>query len=117
MSAVLFNIIIDWVMKKMEGPTRGIRWTMFSSLEDIDFADDVALLSHTPQDLQEKTSKLIDISQKLGLNINQKKSKVMGINQRSQVAIYIRHGKLQTTDTFTYLGSIIYVKMEGPILT
>ena len=32
---------------------------------------------------------------------------VMVINQRSPVAIYIGHGKLQTTDTFTYLWSII----------
>ena len=92
MSAVLLNIAIDWVMKKtMEGPTRGIRWTLFSSLEDIDFADDVALLSHTRHDLQEKTSKLNDIGQKLGIKITQKKSKVIRINQRSQVAIYIGH--------------------------
>ena len=92
MSAVLLNIAIDWVMKKtMEGSTRGIRWTLFSSLEDIDFADDVALLSHTRHDLQEKTSKLNDISQKLGIKITQKKSKVIRINQRSQVAIYIGH--------------------------
>ena len=108
MSAVLFNIVIDWVMKKtMERPTRGIRWTMFSFLEDIDFADDVALLSHTRQDLQENISKLNDISHKLGLKINNNKSKMMVINQRNPVSIYIDHEKLQTTDTFTYLGSII----------
>ena len=89
-SAVLLNIVIDWVMKKtMEGPTRGLRWTLFSSLEDIDFADDVALLSNTRQALQEKTSKLNDIGKKLGLKINQKKSKVIGISQKSPVAIYI----------------------------
>ena len=32
---VIFNIAIDWVTKKtMEGPTRGLRWPLFSSLED-----------------------------------------------------------------------------------
>ena len=73
------------VMKKtMDGPTRGIRWNLFSSLEDIDFADDVTLLSHIRQHLQEKINKLNDISQILRLKINQKKSKVMGINQRNR---------------------------------
>ena len=80
MSAVLFNIAIEVMKKTMEGPARGIRCTLFSSLEDIDFVDGVALLSHTRQDLQEKTNKLNDISQKLGLKINKKKSKVTGIN-------------------------------------
>ena len=67
MSAVLLNFAIEWVMKKtIEEPPRRIIWTLFSSLEDIDFTDDAALLSHTRQDFQEETSKLNDISQKLG---------------------------------------------------
>ena len=41
-----------------EGPAGRIRWTLFSSFEDIAFVDDVALLSHTRQELQEKASKL-----------------------------------------------------------
>ena len=35
-SAVLFNLVIDWNMKRTtEGPTRRIRWTTFSSHRDI----------------------------------------------------------------------------------
>ena len=34
--------------------TGGIRWTPFTTLEDLDFADELALLSHTHQDMQEK---------------------------------------------------------------
>ena len=33
---------------------RGIQWTLFSYLEDNDFADDLAVLSATPNNLQEK---------------------------------------------------------------
>ena len=45
MSAFLFNIAIDWfITKTMEGPTRGIRWGLFSFLKEIDFVDDVAHL-------------------------------------------------------------------------
>ena len=48
MSPVLFNIAIDWVLRRpVEDQRRGVRWTPYSTLEDLDFADDVALLSHT----------------------------------------------------------------------
>ena len=48
MPSVLFNIAIDWVLRRtVEDQRRGIRWTPFSTLEDLDFADDLALLSHT----------------------------------------------------------------------
>ena len=54
MSSVLFNIAIDWVLHHIvEGQGRGIRWTSFSTLEDLDFAGDLALLSHTWQHIQE----------------------------------------------------------------
>ena len=57
--SVLFNIAIDWVLRRTaEDQRRGKRWTPFSTLEDLDFADDLALLSHTWQHTQEKTDRL-----------------------------------------------------------
>ena len=48
MSALLFNITIDWVMRQTtQDKIRGMRWNLFTNLDDIDFADDFALLSHT----------------------------------------------------------------------
>ena len=59
MSALLFNLIIDWVMNTTtEDAARGIRWNISSTLEDLDFADDLALLSHTHHHLHEKTNRL-----------------------------------------------------------
>ena len=47
MSALLFNLTIDWVMQQTTTDrVRGIRWTLLSTLEDLDFADDVELFSH-----------------------------------------------------------------------
>ena len=34
---------------------RGIQWTFTTSLEDLDFADDLALLTHRIQDMKDKT--------------------------------------------------------------
>ena len=46
MSGFLFLLVIDLVMKKTaKDNNTGIRWRMMSQLEDLDFADDIALLS------------------------------------------------------------------------
>ena len=50
MSALLSNITIDWVMRQTtQDKIRGIRWNLFTNLDDIDFANDLALalLTHT----------------------------------------------------------------------
>jgi hypothetical protein len=44
--------------KTTEDAPRLIRWNISSTLEDLDFADDLALLSHTHHHLQEKTNRL-----------------------------------------------------------
>ena len=36
----------------------GIQWTMFNQLDDLDFADDIALLSHSHQQMQEKLTQV-----------------------------------------------------------
>ena len=43
LSPFLFILGIDWVMKQVtSGGKRGIRWTLTSVLEDLDYADDIA---------------------------------------------------------------------------
>ena len=107
MSALLFNLAIDWVMRKTTGDkARGIRWTLQSTIEDLDFADDLALLSHTH--LQEKTDRLQQYGQQVGLIVNNNKTKVMPINTNTPTHITIEEQVLENTDHFTYLGSIIH---------
>uniref|UniRef100_A0A0B7ADY4 Reverse transcriptase domain-containing protein n=1 Tax=Arion vulgaris TaxID=1028688 RepID=A0A0B7ADY4_9EUPU len=51
MSGLLFNIVIDWVMSKT---TEDHLNQMDSHMQDLDFADDLSLLSHTHKDIQER---------------------------------------------------------------
>ncbi|XP_052233306.1 beta-1,4-galactosyltransferase 2-like [Dreissena polymorpha] len=51
-------------------------WTLWEQLEDLDFADDLALLSHTQQQMQEKSNMQEDNSARLGLTINRVLSQV-----------------------------------------
>ena len=46
-STVLFNLLIDWEMRHTtEDQQRGIRWTLFDTLGDLDFVEDFTRLSH-----------------------------------------------------------------------
>jgi hypothetical protein len=48
----------------------GIQWTPWTQLDDLDFADDLALLSHTQQQMQKKTNLVAATSAQLGLIIH-----------------------------------------------
>ena len=52
-------VIIDWIVRRAnEDKPRGIVWELINFLEDCDFADDLALLSHAQKDIQEKITKI-----------------------------------------------------------
>lgn len=80
---------------------------MGNKLDDLDYADDLCLISSTHQHIQEKTTKLHRTSTSLGLNINLKKTKIMRINARNKNSVQVNGEPLEDVDTFTYLGSII----------
>ncbi|VDP34570.1 unnamed protein product [Schistosoma curassoni] len=58
----------------------GIQWTSRIQLDNLDFADDLALLSHTQQQMQEKTTIVAAASAAVGLNIHKGKSKILRYN-------------------------------------
>ena len=45
MSGFLFLMVMDWIMRRTVGKgENGMRWRLTTKLDDLDFADDVALL-------------------------------------------------------------------------
>ncbi|PFX21963.1 hypothetical protein AWC38_SpisGene13524 [Stylophora pistillata] len=80
----LFLVVTDRVMRKtVEGERTGIRRNFTTVLEDLDFADDLALLSSAMNHLQNKTTKLEDSAAKVGLRLNAKKCKAMKVNSEN----------------------------------
>ena len=75
MSGFIFVLIMDWVLRHTNNRRRGLRWKLTSVLEDLDYADDVALISSRFADLQEKTDKLVATAGIVGLKINPRKTK------------------------------------------
>ncbi|KAH3753934.1 hypothetical protein DPMN_188587 [Dreissena polymorpha] len=60
---------------------------LWKQLEDLDFADDLAFLSNTQQQMQEKTNMVADNSARLGLTINRGKSNVSRLNASNNTPI------------------------------
>jgi hypothetical protein len=83
---------------------------MWQQLDDLDFANDIALISSTQQQMQEKTSLLAETSIKLGLRPNESKTKVMKINAKRKQPIKIKDTNLEEVEESTYLGSIVNIE-------
>ena len=108
MSGFLFLLIIDWIMRhtvKDEGT--GLRWKFTSKLEDLDFADDVALISSTQRHVQLKTDRLVENAERTGLRVNVGKCKVMRVNARNNEAITVNGLALEDVEKFIYLGATV----------
>ena len=107
-SPTLFLIVIDWVMRQViRDKPRGLVWGLTARLEDSDFADDIALLSHTQKDIQEKTDRVDQTARSVGLKIHPEKTKMMTANNRSTKRTNVRGADLEEVQHFKYLGSYI----------
>ncbi|KAJ8386311.1 hypothetical protein AAFF_G00175070 [Aldrovandia affinis] len=74
LSPLLFLIVIDFVTRKTLAATNfGIKWGQ-DRLTNLDFADDLALISHTHYALQEMTSNFHEHGGKVGLRISHEKT-------------------------------------------
>ena len=114
LSPLLFILGIDWVLGQVtSGVRRGIRWTLTSGLEDLDYADDIVLLAHRHQDMQDKTNALATTSGNLGLKININKTRHLRMSSRNNESILVNGELIDEVDHFTYLGSKVSTSGDG----
>ena len=108
LSGLLFIIAVDWIMRTSIKEKRlGIRWNFSTTLEDLDFADDIVLMSSRFNDLQNKTDSLAENAEKIGLQINRSKTKSLRINSRKQDELLLKNEPLEDVNSFIYLGATI----------
>jgi len=112
----LFAIVLDHVMRQAVGnkvhelgfeiERRKSRRHPAVAISDLDFADDIALLSEEITQAQQLLLRVEQESAKVGLQLNDKKTKVMAFNQEAPVDLNTRKGeKLEVVTNFKYLGS------------
>ena len=108
LSPLLFLVVLDWVSKNAyEGTRLGLQWTLTQRLEDLDYADDLCLLTHRLVDMKEKGERLQETGGQVGLKINIQKTKEMRIGVRQQETLELHGEAVERVSEFTYLGSII----------
>ncbi|MCP4238259.1 MAG: hypothetical protein GY770_32620, partial [Aestuariibacter sp.] len=111
LSPFLFLLAIDWIMRQTTSLGRnGIRWMLMGTqtqLDDLDFADDLALLSSTRQQMQAKTDIMAEKSAQIGLRINRGKTKILRVNNQSNEPINVYGEPIDEVNLFIYLGSIV----------
>lgn len=95
---MLFNVVLDYVMEKVNLIKKGIRWQLMSTLEDLDYADDLCILTHNFSDMQEKLNRLVICADEVGLKINIGKTKVMRTGTRGQNTITIQHQDVEDVE-------------------
>lgn len=107
LSPLLFLIALDGVMRSVCARRRGIEWGISNVLEDLDYADDLCLLSHTLADMQSKLNDLRLEAAKVGLNINTRKTQEMRSGVRNSTPLLIGTEVVERVHKFAYLGSIV----------
>jgi hypothetical protein len=71
LSPTIFLMVMDGVMRKaIGGKRRGINWSITVQLEDLNFVDDICLLSHTFSKMETKLQDLENEGKTVGLKIN-----------------------------------------------
>ena len=112
----LFIIVLDYVMRQAtEGMEEELGLTLkkrqsrrigAQSVTDLDFADDLALLSNLVEEAQELLNRVEISAKSVGLLINGKKTEVMPINYSDPVILYTLSKEiLKIVEDFKYLGS------------
>lgn len=87
LSPMQSHLAVDWIMKQAtDGRRNSIQWTMFTQMDDLDFADDIALLFHNHQQMQDKLEQVEKRAAETGLSINHhNKTKVLKSKTKSQI--------------------------------
>lgn len=108
LSPLLFLVVLDGIMLRITGERRrGIEWGLSNTLEDLDYADDLCLLSHTHADMQAKLDDLRQEAAKTGLKINTRKTKEIRSGVKNKSPLLIGTEAVERVHKFTYLGSVV----------
>ena len=107
LSPLLFNIVIDWVLRTSLSANDGVLClSNGQKVADLEYADDIALIAETELELQDMMNRLVSTAAKVGLRINAGETEVMYTGS-TPPQITIGNHILKSVDNFKYLGCYI----------
>ena len=99
---------MEWKRAWFYHRTKGSRRTPLVILTDLDFADDICLLTNDVEQAQQLLGQVERECEKVGLELNAKKTEVMTINIPGHEPLATMKSKeLAEVSNFKYLGSYI----------
>ena len=104
MSGFLVLLAVDCVMRRtVAGNNNGITWKLWSKMDDLEFADDIALIYSTRGQLQQKGKRLNLESKGTGLKVNKEKTNMIRMNAAISENIQVDGRDLEDVESFVYL--------------
>ncbi|VDP64808.1 unnamed protein product [Schistosoma mattheei] len=85
----------------------GIQWIGLMQLDDLDFIDDMTLLSHTHELMQTDTTSIAEGSTSIDLNIHSGKGKILKCNTENTNLITLDGETLEGVNSSTHPVNII----------
>jgi hypothetical protein len=108
LSPIIFLLVLNNVTRNTLGNRkRVIEWGMKDRLEDLDFVDDICLLSQRYSDMKDKLIRLQQEAKLARLNINVNKTKEMRTNTQIEEKLSMTNNEIEQVESFTYLRSIV----------
>lgn len=122
-SAILFNLALEMIVRKSNINREGTIY--IKNHQCLAYADDITIITRTKKDLKRVVKNLAEQAEKIGLKINEKKTKYMemGRNEKTtnaqeeqSILIKIRGNKelkCEKVESVTFLGTLITSNSAG----
>ncbi|CAE1253263.1 unnamed protein product [Acanthosepion pharaonis] len=107
LSLILFNYIIDWILENSIVGLAGVRVCHDCSIPDLDYADDVAILSKFNAEVQHALDEVSRMAKMVGMKINASKTKILSANYPlpDRVAVTLYGEAAEEVKSFKYFGA------------
>ena len=92
----------DVLRRALDGEKRGLTWRLQESLEDMEYADDVYLVSHKYEHMYRKLDDLWKESKKAGLEINSSKTEEMPVKTTVNQELRLNGEDIKISSDFCY---------------
>jgi hypothetical protein len=114
LSPLLFNIFLELIMAMALDGTEEGAVIGGQTINDLRFADDIALLAKQANGLQESLTKVVQVSREMGMSINVLKTESQFLG-RGNIKFQLEADghQLEQTENFVYLGGTISTNGES----
>jgi sorting nexin-29 len=108
LACILFNIALEKIIRDANINQPGN--IFYKSVQILAYADDIDIISRSPKSLQEAKIALDTAARKMGLEINQAKTKYMICDSKKKYVknvFKVKNMTFERVNSFVYLGTLI----------